>query len=291
MTQPYKPRLEALEARCTPTANVAVRLTDSALNIFGDNSRAGTYVAVRLVADTETGEAMFQVDTSLNNGTTPLTSDTYPLRRSLNISTGRGRDFVSFTGSPIETPQGMDLRVRIDLGRGDDTASVQLNGLTVTNGSQIRVSVSGGSGRDVIKTDLAGTVDEGSTFSLSLDGGRDRDNVTVGNELGRLTLDGRMNLSAVGDTSRDRIAADLVFQPLSNKTTQGTFSAYLRGGHSRDNLRLTVANTGEDSGNVAYRGRIDAGPLDTVFTSLGTLVRHARPRNTTFAEVSNELPE
>lgn len=284
----FKPKLDTLEDRCTPA--VFVNLTDSALSITSDNARQGAYVNVTLASDSETGEPLFLVETGLNNNGA-ITSATYPVRPRVNITTGRYNDFVQVQGAPIDTPEASDIFFTVKMGGGNDKGRFLMNGLTITGNSRVSASLQAGDGNDSLSVDLAGTVDEGSTLNLALDGGSGADTIRANNNFGRLELSGTLNLAAYGNSRRDNMAVDLVFQPMQDKFVQGTFNGYMRGFGGADQLRMTVANIAAESGNVLYKGRIDAGPLDTVTASVGTVIKNARAKKTTLLAVTNELPE
>jgi hypothetical protein len=235
----FRPRLEALEDRCCPSAIITA--IPHTLLIVGDSGANAVQI------------------TDQGNGTVTASVDSLgPVTRSginnIVVLTGGGNDTVNYnlTGA-LTSPQNLyiDLGALTDTSANTNSATLDLGGNAIN--SVLGVAVVGTRGQDTISAANFGDITGAAGIAAFGRGGSD--NISL-NYQGTLT--GKLGLLLDGGAGNDTVSANVTL----NSGSTGYLAAAVLGGAGDDNLTLNVNDN--SSGAAHVYAVLDGGPgIDT----------------------------
>jgi hypothetical protein len=281
----FRPALEALEGRCTPSITAIDCNPDVAGNdgvrITGTRGVDRVVITDDPAADTVT----FDHDVG-NNGSIDFTLTTSTLDYCVQVKLGAGNDILIY--NVLSDYSGYSKTLNVLLGAGNDRFTFSMNGFDITNSTEWVIEVADApGGNDKIILDFASPDSQStdtnilnSALSVAMDLGAGRDKATVnfdgdiGDSAG--DLDSGVDLSFAMGSENDRFTAlfDLSFFDVFD---DGAFSLDVNGGRHNDTIRAqrhpAFATSGpasiESLFELILQGEQGADTIDVAFDVAG----------------------
>jgi hypothetical protein len=267
----FVPQVEALGARYVPSCTFTFNPVTATLTITGSNQRNTIDIeddgtnnagAVTVTCD---GTTLFtsgptagvnqvhSINVSTLNGKKDsviynLNGNMVANNRSLNVTFGSGKQ-DQFTANLNGNLVNSFLLLQITGGSGGDRFSTNVNG-SLQGASFLGLLEKGGSGADSINVTANNSINIGPLAQLTVvaDGGAGNDQVKVDYE-GQ--MQGALFFDAFGGAGKDKVAATLTFDGISNgllfgpiSANSGKAAAQVRGGGGKDQLSFEVDLSG-----------------------------------------------
>jgi hypothetical protein len=266
----FVPQVEALGARYVPSCTFTFNPVTATLTITGSNQR--NTIDIEDDGTNNAGAVTVTCDgsTLFTSGPTAGVNQVH----TINISTLNKRDSVTYNLNGAMISNNRDLNVTFGAGH-QDQFTANLNGNLVN--AFLLLNITGGSGGDTYHTNVNGSLNGASFLGLLEKGGSGADTINIeannsvnigplaqltvevdggaGNDQIKVDYEGQMQgalfFDAAGSAGKDKIAATLTFDGLSNgllfgpvSANTGKAAAQVRGGGGKDRLSLEVDLSG-----------------------------------------------